>query len=180
SPSRIHPLRSFLAVWVAFHAHAPEAITAARIWPTLSTTARLSRPRGLNSASAAKAAAAITAIDTRIVKIRQSMPRRALGACDPIAVPSRFRRANTRHRNRWVGTPVKLSSPRHFARVPLELGGAPRTVSNLSPERGRSPNPKDAAENAARANVCAGRMTLRQAQVAFIATWLGPYPRYRR
>lgn len=65
-------------------------------------------------------------------------------------------------------------------RVPLELGGAPRTVSNLSPERGRSPNPKDAAENTARANVCAGRTTLRQAQVAFIATWLLPYPRYRR
>jgi hypothetical protein len=65
-------------------------------------------------------------------------------------------------------------------RVPLELGGAPRDTSNLSPERGASPNPKDSAENAARADVCAGRATLRQEQVAFIATWLARYPDYLR
>ena len=65
-------------------------------------------------------------------------------------------------------------------RVPLELGGAPRDASNLSPERGASPNPKDSAENSARADVCAGRMTLREEQAAFIAAWLGPYPAYRQ
>lgn len=65
-------------------------------------------------------------------------------------------------------------------RVPLELGGDPRDTSNLSPERGASPNPKDSAENSARADVCAGRVTLRQAQVAFVATWLAAYPGYRR
>jgi hypothetical protein len=65
-------------------------------------------------------------------------------------------------------------------RVPLELGGAPRDTSNLSPERGASPNPKDSAENAARADVCAGRVTLRQEQVAFIGAWLAPYPGYRQ
>ena len=64
-------------------------------------------------------------------------------------------------------------------RVPLELGGSPADTSNLSPERGASPNPKDSAENSARADVCAGRTTLRQAQVAFIAAWLAPYPGYR-
>jgi hypothetical protein len=63
-------------------------------------------------------------------------------------------------------------------RVPLELGGAPRDTSNLSPERGASPNPKDSAENSARADVCAGRVTLRAEQVAFIAAWLAPYPGY--
>jgi hypothetical protein len=65
-------------------------------------------------------------------------------------------------------------------RVPLELGGAPRDTSNLSPERGASPNPKDSAENSARADVCAGRVTLQQEQVAFIAAWLAPYPGYRQ
>ena len=65
-------------------------------------------------------------------------------------------------------------------RVPLELGGAPGDTSNLSPERGASPNPKDSAENAARADVCAGRAMLRQEQVAFIAAWLASYPGYRR
>lgn len=65
-------------------------------------------------------------------------------------------------------------------RVPLELGGAPRDTSNLSPELGGSPNPKDSAENSARADVCAGRVTLQQEQVAFVARWLAPYPRYRQ
>jgi hypothetical protein len=65
-------------------------------------------------------------------------------------------------------------------RMPLELGGAARDTSNLSPERGPSPNPKDSAENSARAVVCGGGMTLRQEQVALIAAWLGPYPGYRR
>lgn len=65
-------------------------------------------------------------------------------------------------------------------RVPLELGGAPRDTSNLSPERGASPNPKDSAENSARADVCAGRATLRQEQVAFVAAWLAAYPGYRQ
>jgi hypothetical protein len=64
-------------------------------------------------------------------------------------------------------------------RVPLELGGAPRDTSNLSPERGASPNPKDSAENSARAAVCTGRVTLQQEQVAFIAAWLTRYPGYR-
>jgi len=61
-------------------------------------------------------------------------------------------------------------------RVPLELGGAPRDTTNLSPERGASPNPKDSAENAAHAAVGGGRATLRQEQVAFITAWLAPYP----
>jgi len=65
-------------------------------------------------------------------------------------------------------------------RIPLELGGAPRDTSNLSPELGASPNPKDSAENSARADVCAGRATLQQEQVAFVARWLAPYPGYRQ
>ena len=65
-------------------------------------------------------------------------------------------------------------------RVPLELGGAPRDSSNLSPELGSSPNPKDSAENSARADVCAGRVTLQQEQVVFVARWLARYPGYRQ
>ncbi len=65
-------------------------------------------------------------------------------------------------------------------RLPLELGGAPRDTSNLSPELGVGPNPKDSAENSARADVCAGRATLLQEQTAFIATWLAAYPGYLR
>jgi hypothetical protein len=64
-------------------------------------------------------------------------------------------------------------------RLPLELGGAPRDEMNLSPESHASSSAKDAAENDARRQVCAGA-DLRTVQAAFVATWLGAYPQYAR
>ena len=64
-------------------------------------------------------------------------------------------------------------------RMPLELGGDPRDTTNLSPESHAMSYTKDAAENAARREVCAGA-GLRTVQAAFVATWLGPYPAYVR
>lgn len=63
-------------------------------------------------------------------------------------------------------------------RVPLELGGSPADPQNLSPEAHPGSNTKDAAENAARAQVCAGA-DLRVVQGEFVARWLAPYPGYR-
>jgi hypothetical protein len=63
-------------------------------------------------------------------------------------------------------------------RMPLELGGAPRDGTNLSPESHSSSYAKDAAESAARRQVCDGA-DLRTVQAAFVADWLGPYPAYR-
>lgn len=65
-------------------------------------------------------------------------------------------------------------------RMPLELGGAPSAVMNLSPESPPSPNPKDSAETSLKYDVCDGRMTLVQAQGQMVSTWLAAYPRYRR
>jgi hypothetical protein len=65
-------------------------------------------------------------------------------------------------------------------RVPLELGGAPSDPSNLSPEPHPGSSAKDSAENAAKADVCAGRATLNAEQAAFVAAWLTPYPGYRQ
>lgn len=65
-------------------------------------------------------------------------------------------------------------------RVPLELGGAPSDPFNLSPELHPGSSAKDTAENAARADVCAGRATLKAEQAAFVAAWLTPYPGYRQ
>jgi hypothetical protein len=50
----------------------------------------------------------------------------------------------------------------HF--VPLELGGASNDPRNLWPEPGASPNPKDAVEDTLREKVCAGQISLAQAQ----------------
>ena len=65
-------------------------------------------------------------------------------------------------------------------RMPLELGGAPRDPTNLSPEAGRSPNPKDADETTFRELVCSGQLTLVEAQQQFVAKWLAAYPGYRQ
>lgn len=58
----------------------------------------------------------------------------------------------------------------HF--VPLELGGATNDHRNLWPEPGASPNPKDAAENELRQQVCDGRITLAQAQREIVTNWV--------
>jgi hypothetical protein len=63
-------------------------------------------------------------------------------------------------------------------RVPLELGGSPSDPLNLSPEPRPGSYSKDAAENAARSQVCAGS-DLRAVQAAFVSRWLEPYPGYR-
>jgi hypothetical protein len=54
--------------------------------------------------------------------------------------------------------------------VSLELGGTNAT-SNLWPEPGSIPNPKDAVENRLHEEVCAGRLTLAAAQAAIAADW---------
>jgi hypothetical protein len=55
--------------------------------------------------------------------------------------------------------------------VPLELGGS-NDITNLWPELGRVPNPKDKVENALNHAVCAGRVSLAAAQNAIAANWL--------
>ena len=65
-------------------------------------------------------------------------------------------------------------------RMPLELGGAPKDVWNLSPEAHTSSSAKDADENAAKASVCSGAKTLLQAQTALVAKWLAVYPAYKQ
>lgn len=70
--------------------------------------------------------------------------------------------------------------PAHYEedhRLPLELGGAPADVHNLSPEPHPASYIKDKAENAAKREVCAGA-DLRKVQRAFVARWLAPYPGY--
>ncbi len=55
--------------------------------------------------------------------------------------------------------------------VPLELGGS-NDITNLWPEIGRIPNPKDAVENALNHAVCDGRIRLAAAQQAIATDWL--------
>lgn len=78
------------------------------------------------------------------------------------------------------GLPGGLSSYEEDHRMPLELGGAPSDVMNLSPESPPSPNPKDADESALKTSVCSGQLTLVQAQQDLVTTWLAAYPRYKR
>ena len=54
--------------------------------------------------------------------------------------------------------------------VPLELGGS-NDITNLWPEAGRVPNPKDKVENALHDAVCSGKVTLAAAQQAIASDW---------
>lgn len=55
--------------------------------------------------------------------------------------------------------------------VPLELGGS-NDITNLWPEVGKIPNPKDKVENALNHAVCAGQVSLSAAQNAIASDWL--------
>ncbi len=55
--------------------------------------------------------------------------------------------------------------------VSLELGGS-NDITNLWPEVGKVPNPKDKVENALHRAVCDGRVTLAAAQRAIAANWM--------
>jgi hypothetical protein len=63
--------------------------------------------------------------------------------------------------------------------MPLELGGSPGEVHNLSPESPSSPNPKDKIENKLHGQVCNSQLTLEQAQIQLRDQWLLAYPGYR-
>ena len=68
--------------------------------------------------------------------------------------------------------------------ISLELGGAAADPTNLWPEPGVSPNPKDKVENFLRSAVCAGRVSLSEAQKRIATDWAtaevgltdSPYP----
>jgi hypothetical protein len=57
--------------------------------------------------------------------------------------------------------------------IPLELGGAPGDPANLWPEPHPSPNEKDEVEAAAHDAVCAGELSLRDAQQRIATDWYG-------
>jgi len=55
--------------------------------------------------------------------------------------------------------------------VPLELGGS-NDITNLWPEVGSQPNPKDKVEDALKRAVCDGKVSLARAQDAIASDWL--------
>jgi hypothetical protein len=55
--------------------------------------------------------------------------------------------------------------------IPLELGGS-NSSYNLWPEVGPLPNPKDRVEDALHNAVCAGKVSLRKAQIAIARNWI--------
>ena len=55
--------------------------------------------------------------------------------------------------------------------ISLELGGAAADPTNLWPEPNPSPNPKDKVENFLHAAVCAGRISLSEAQKRIATDW---------
>lgn len=55
--------------------------------------------------------------------------------------------------------------------IPLSVGGAPTDPTNLFPQPWPDAKRKDVDENTAHRDVCAGRVTLKQAQDQLLAEW---------
>lgn len=85
-----------------------------------------------------------------------------------------------RQQMQQLGLPGFPSDYEEDHRVPLELGGSPSDPHNLTPEPHTSSSAKDSEENLAKAAVCSGQKTLRQAQQDFIDAWLAPWPGYKK
>lgn len=130
-------------------------------------------------------------------------PRCTPGAVDPAVTQATI--GSTICRLGWTATvrppesvsePEKLASmaayglygsPSHYEYdhdVPLELGGAVNDPRNLWPEPdypgggGFYANPKDHLESALRRLVCAGSMSLAQAQRTIASNWVSAYRQY--
>ena len=73
------------------------------------------------------------------------------------------------------------TDPTHYEEehlIPLSLGGAPQNVRNLWPQPLRQAQQKDALELALNAAVCAGEMSLEQAQKTIDQNWIEAYEKY--
>jgi hypothetical protein len=130
-------------------------------------------------------------------------PRCTPGALNPEVTQARI--ASTICRSGWTSTvrpPESVTEPEKLASidaygdrgrtssyeydhdVPLELGGAVNDPRNLWPEpdyaarSGFYLNPKDHLERALNRLVCAGEMSLSQAQRLIAANWVSAYHRY--
>lgn len=70
-------------------------------------------------------------------------------------------------------TDQKLSDYEEDHLISLEIGGAPSDPANLWPEYdgGKTPNPKDAVENALKRAICSHQVTLAAAQQAIATNW---------
>ena len=94
--------------------------------------------------------------------------------------------ARLRRPNSWVMLKLKGQAMRRYGLavtpinwhthtldhlVPLELGGLPTDPANLWPETKTGAKVKDLDENRLRRAVCAGTMTLTDAQQFFITHW---------
>jgi len=101
-----------------------------------------------------------------------------------IRPPASVTRAEKQGNARSYGYAGSMAQAEYDHLIPLELGGDPNDPRNLwveppSPGHQLSQlfrNPKDAVENAARARVCAGLITLDAAQRQMASDWTAVKP----
>jgi len=87
----------------------------------------------------------------------------------PQAYTEALKRRQLRAYGYYAGRALRLYEEDHL--IPLELGGDPTAPCNLWPQAHATSRWKDAVENAARREVCAGRMGLDEAQASMAADW---------
>ncbi len=87
----------------------------------------------------------------------------------PTSYTNRIKQAAIRAYGQYAGPDPASYELDHL--ISLELGGSPSAVANLWPEQGLH-NAKDPVENAAHRAICAGQITLADAQHAIATDWI--------
>ncbi|MGI8413045.1 MAG: hypothetical protein ACR2LV_07200 [Solirubrobacteraceae bacterium] len=104
----------------------------------------------------------------------------AEGWTETVRPPERVSEAEKRAAMAAYGNRGSQRSVEFDHLVPLELGGAVNAASNLWPEPGANPNPKDELERRLNQLVCVGELSLAAAQQAIASDWVAAYGRYAR
>jgi hypothetical protein len=111
------------------------------------------------------------ALDPRVTQSNIQRTICVLGWTSTVRPPVSVTEPEKRASMAAYGATGPLSAYEYDHFVPLQLGGAVNDPRNLWPEPGASPNPKDTVESDLRSAVCAGRMTLADAQRAIVSDW---------
>ena len=105
---------------------------------------------------------------------RPPSARRSAAPATPATIRPPASYTNALKRQQIVAYGYPDTDPRGYEEdhlIALELGGAPSDQRNLWPEPAHSPNPKDRVENVLRQRVCAGSLTLAEAQQRIATDW---------
>jgi len=153
-------------------AAAGRTATAARVPPPVTSSGALCHPRAVPGGVLPDAACTSGTANPDATQATIGSTICRAGYTATIRPPASY--ADALKRQQIVAYGYPDTDPRGYEEdhlIALELDGAPSDQRNLWPEPAHSPNPKDKVENVLRHRVCAGSLTLAEAQQRIATDW---------